>query len=267
MGAVFTLFLMPIIIIVIGYELVVPFVPYILMISSVVFIIVGLICGRIFNKYGIYEKGDNSEKRGVRIFTDILRWLVRLDVYGNIILLAASVCLAIFFFANGMIPIMFQKEKTTADRIKNGQITFETHQEVADAVLENAMDGNIDELSDYYSDYAHAHSDLNEKLKNFCDNIPDRITIIKRNNSSSSDSDHDYENGTSSYFKEVTGYVDFTDENGNLFRLVICQVCEDDKHPDKVGIHSIELFMGDSTTNSGSKVLDSDDKPGVYIFD
>ena len=148
MGAVFTLFLMPLIIIVIGYELVVPFVPYILMISSVVFIIVGLICGRIFNKYGIYEKGDNSEKRGVRIFTDILRWLVRLDVYGNIILLAASIVLAVFFFANGMIPIMFQKEKTTADRIKNGQITFETHQEVADAVLENAMDGNIDELSD-----------------------------------------------------------------------------------------------------------------------
>lgn len=107
MGVVFFLFLWPLVLAVGIFELVLPFIPYIILASSVFWLVVGLLIRSIFNKYQLFVKGLSHEKTWVRVCTDIFRWVVRIDIAGNIVLILGAVILAVVFGMKGITPFLF----------------------------------------------------------------------------------------------------------------------------------------------------------------
>ena len=106
MGIVFLLILWPIILVVGIFELILPYIPYIILISAIFWLTVGLILNHIFKKHELYKAGKESSRKWINVLSDLLKWAVRIDIYGNIFLIIASIILAIVFGIKGIVPFL-----------------------------------------------------------------------------------------------------------------------------------------------------------------
>lgn len=107
MGAVFFLLLWPLVLAVGIFELVLPFIPYIVLISSTFWLAVGLLVRLIFTRHRLFEIGLSHEKKWVRVVTDIFRWVVRIDIVANVLLIIGAIILAFVFYQKGIIPVFY----------------------------------------------------------------------------------------------------------------------------------------------------------------
>lgn len=107
MGVVFFLFLWPVVFAVGIFALILPYIPYIILIHGIFWLTVGLLTRYIFNKHQLFKKGLSHKKTWVRVMTDIARWAIRLDIAVNAILIAGAIILAIIFITRGITPILF----------------------------------------------------------------------------------------------------------------------------------------------------------------
>lgn len=108
MGVVFFLFLWPILFAAGIFAFIIPYLPYILLIHSIFWLIIGLLARYIFNKHQLFKKGLSHKKTWARVMTDIARWAIRLDIAINAVLIIGAIVLAIIFITKGITPIPFR---------------------------------------------------------------------------------------------------------------------------------------------------------------
>lgn len=106
MGVVFFLFLFPLLIVIYGFQVVISVIPYIMIGCSLFWLCVGLIVRHILRKHGLSEKYLNHKKKWVRVLADVIKWLIRLDIYGNLVLIVIGVILAIVLLVHGITPLL-----------------------------------------------------------------------------------------------------------------------------------------------------------------
>ena len=102
MGAVFFFILWPLLLVSGLFYIVLPFVPYIVLASSLFWLIIGLLLRKIFIKHNVYNTGINDTRKPVNVLTEILIWVVRVDIVVNIILIIAAVVVAVIFAMKGI---------------------------------------------------------------------------------------------------------------------------------------------------------------------
>ena len=105
MGFLLFLFFWPVILAFGIFVVILPFIPYTVLIHSLIWLGIGLLARHIFNKHRLFEKGKKHKKTWVRVLTDIARWVIRIDIVANIILAVGAVILAIVFVANEITPL------------------------------------------------------------------------------------------------------------------------------------------------------------------
>ncbi|MGYP003472884814 len=91
-----------------GYNpyLVISVIPYIMIGCSLFWLCVGLIVRHILRKHGLSEKYLNHKEKWVRVLADVIKWLIRLDIYGNLVLIVIGVILAIVLLVQGITPLL-----------------------------------------------------------------------------------------------------------------------------------------------------------------
>ena len=102
MGAVFFLMLWPLLLVSGLFYVILPFIPYIVMATSLFWLLIGLLLRYIFIKHNVYDTGLNDERRPVNVLTEILIWVVRIDIVVNIVLIVGAVAAAIIFATKGI---------------------------------------------------------------------------------------------------------------------------------------------------------------------
>ena len=102
MGAVFFFILWPLLLVSGLFYVVLPFVPYIVLATSLFWLIIGLLLRNIFIKHDVYNTGLNDTRKPVNVLTEILIWIVRVDIVVNIILIIAAVVTAVIFVMKGI---------------------------------------------------------------------------------------------------------------------------------------------------------------------
>lgn len=102
MGAVFFLMLWPLLLVSGLFYVILPFIPYIVMATSLFWLLIGLLLRYIFVKHNVYHTGLNDERKPVNVLTEILIWVVRIDIVVNIILIIGAVAAAIIFATKGI---------------------------------------------------------------------------------------------------------------------------------------------------------------------
>lgn len=107
MGILFLLFIIWPVVTILGMTVIItPYIPYILMFSAIFWFTIGIIFRHIFVKHELYEAGEKSDKVWFRCLTIILKWLVRIDIIGNVILFVVSLILAIKLIVSGNTPLL-----------------------------------------------------------------------------------------------------------------------------------------------------------------
>lgn len=102
MGAVFFFILWPLLLLSGLFYVVLPFIPYIVLATSLFWLIIGLLLRKIFIKHDVYNTGLNDTRKPVNVLTEILIWIVRIDIVVNIILISAAVVVAVIFAMKGI---------------------------------------------------------------------------------------------------------------------------------------------------------------------
>ena len=102
MGAVFFFILWPLLLLSGLFYVVLPFIAYIVLATSMFWLIIGLILRHIFVKHGIYNAGLENPNKPVNVLTEIPIWIVRVDIVVNIILIIAAVVTVVIFAMKGI---------------------------------------------------------------------------------------------------------------------------------------------------------------------
>lgn len=102
MGAVFFFLLWPLLLVSGLFQLMLPYIPYIVLATSLFWLAIGLILRHIFVKHDIYDAGLNNSRKSVNVLTDILIWAVRVDIIANVILIIGAAITAIVFAIKGI---------------------------------------------------------------------------------------------------------------------------------------------------------------------
>ena len=120
---------------------------------------------------------------------------------------------------------------------------------------------DVDGINALFSDYAISEEDYKNDISDFIKYFPNDFAVNNRL------CDYYSEDlGGSSIRRVYEGRFTF-ENNGKEYRVVFVWVKSDPEHPEKQGIHSIQLISEEAREKGKYEIHSIDDKPGVYIYD
>lgn len=176
-------------------------------------------------------------------------------MYGKVIVMAAVIiCLC---------GCGKKQQLSFSDRIKTEKAGAEmfVEKEFTDEFVALVKSKDVDGMNALFSDYALSEKDYKDDISEFIGFFPDEFTVNNR---------------LCDYYSEDLGGTNirrvyegrFRFENkGKKYRVVFVWIKSDPEHPDKQGIHSIQLISEEAREKDKYEIHSLNDKPGVYIYD
>jgi len=135
--------------------------------------------------------------------------------------------------------------------------------ELLDEILAAAEEKNVGRIEELFSAYA---SEEDKELKNeiglLCDSFP-RAAELKDRGCSEFGS---HNRGSTEYNYLYEPVVRIIDDKGDKYRLVVMWIEGDSEHPEKQGLHSIQLISEARYNSHDYTIHSQNDRPGVYVY-
>lgn len=136
-------------------------------------------------------------------------------------------------------------------------------EDLIDEIIESAQKNDIDRMKELFSDYAVKQNDnLDNEIDQFNKVFP-QVNELK-NRCCSLTGGHN--RGSTVYENIYQPMVDIVDSKGETFFLICVWIEGDSEHPEKQGIHSIQLISKEMYDRDKFDIHSKDDKPGCYYY-
>lgn len=186
-----------------------------------------------------------------------------IGLFGDLLVVAAILSFILSGCSNGKYDPNLSLDEQIKTRHYEGSGEECGKTVLLDEILNSAETKDVNRMKVLFSDYAVKQNDnLNNEIEQFIKEFP-QVNELK-NRCCSVTGGHN--RGSTVYENIYQPMVDIIDNNGETYFLICVWVEGDSEHPEKQGIHSIQLISKEMYDRDKFDIHSKDDKPGCYCY-